>query len=80
MQGKLGEMGWRDKKKLLKEGVSESVAGVMKGRNVCVHGKRGVRSSILLPLLTYGSETWIWKRTQHSRVFCRSELFERSMS
>ncbi len=30
--------------------------------------KRGPRNSILLPTLTYGSETWPWNRAQQSRV------------
>ncbi len=30
--------------------------------------KRGIRNSILLPTLTYGSETWMWNRAQQSRV------------
>ncbi len=30
--------------------------------------KRSLRNSILLPTLTYGSETWTWNRAQQSRV------------
>ncbi len=30
--------------------------------------KRDLRNSILLPTLSYGSETWAWIRAQHSRV------------
>ncbi len=30
--------------------------------------KRSLRTSILLPTLTYGSETWIWNRAQQSRT------------
>ncbi len=30
--------------------------------------KRGLRNSILLPTLTYGSETWTWNRAHQSRV------------
>ncbi len=37
-----------------------SIAGVMKGRNVFMDVKRGLRNSILLPTLTYGSENWTW--------------------
>ncbi len=33
-----------------------SLAGVMKGRNVSMGMKRGLRNSILLPTPTYGSE------------------------
>ncbi len=35
-----------------------SLAGVMKGRNVSVDVKRGLRNSILLPTLIYRSENW----------------------
>lgn len=35
--------------------------------------KRGLRNSILLPKLTYGSETWTWNRAQQSRV-CAVEM------
>ncbi len=35
-----------------------SLTGVMKGRNVSMDVKRGLRKSILLPTLTYGSENW----------------------
>ena len=30
--------------------------------------KRGLKSSIPLPTLTYASETWTWNKAQHSRV------------
>ncbi len=30
--------------------------------------KKDLRNSILLPTLTYGSETWTWNKTQQSRV------------
>ncbi len=45
-----------------------SLTGVMKGRNVSMDVKRGLRNSILLPILTYGSENWTWSRAQRSRV------------
>ncbi len=45
-----------------------SLAGVMKGRNVSMDVKRGLRKSILLPTLTYGSENWTWNGAQQSRV------------
>ncbi len=37
-----------------------SLAGVMKGRTMSMDVKRGLRNSILLPTLTYGSENWTW--------------------
>ncbi len=48
--------------------VIESLARVMKARNVSMEVKRGLRSSILLPTLTYESETWTWNREQQSSV------------
>ncbi len=40
----------------------------MKGRNVSMDVKRGLRNSILLPTLTYGSENWTWNGVQQARV------------
>ncbi len=62
---------WRSKAK--KEAVKGrnaigSLARVMKERNVSMKVKRGLRNSILLPTLTYGSETWTWNRAQKSGV------------
>ncbi len=45
-----------------------SLAGVMKGRTVSMDVKRDLRNSILLPIITYGSENWTWSRAQQSRV------------
>lgn len=51
---------------------------VMKGRNVFIEVNRGLRNSILLPTVTYRSETWTWNTTQQSKsVCCRNELPER---
>ncbi len=44
------------------------LTGVMKGRTVSVDVKRGLRNSILLPALTYGSENWTWNGAQQLRV------------
>ncbi len=45
-----------------------SLGRVMKGRNVSMEVKRGLRNSVLLPTLTYGSEAWTWNRAQQLRV------------
>ncbi len=50
-----------------------SLARVMKGRSVSMEVKRGLRNSILLPILTYGSERWAWNKAQQSRV-CAVEM------
>ncbi len=44
------------------------LAGVMKGEHVSMDVKRGLRNSILLPTLTYGSENWTWNGAYQSRV------------
>ncbi len=38
------------------------------GRNMSMEVKRGLRNSILLPTLTYGSENWTCNWAQQSRV------------
>ena len=40
-----------------------SLARIMRGKNVSMEIKRGLRNSILLPTLMYGSETWTWNKT-----------------
>ncbi len=45
-----------------------SLTGIMKGRNGSMDIKRGLKKSILLPTLTYGSENWTWNGAQQSRV------------
>ncbi len=45
-----------------------SLSGIMKGRNVSMEVKRGLRNSILLPTLTYGLENWTLNGAQQSRV------------
>ena len=50
-----------------------SLTRIMRGRNVSMEIKRGIRNNILLPTLKYGSETWTWNRAQQSRV-CGVEI------
>ncbi|MCP5003018.1 MAG: hypothetical protein GY941_03575 [Planctomycetes bacterium] len=45
-----------------------SLGRIMKGRNVSMEVKRGLRNSIVLPTLTYASETWTWNSAQQSRI------------
>ncbi len=40
----------------------------IEGRNVSMEVKRGLRNSIFLPTMTYGSEPCMWNRVQQSRV------------
>ncbi len=41
---------------------------VMKGRNVSMAVKKGIRNSVILPTLSYASETWTWNAAQQSRI------------
>ena len=56
MDGKIREMAVKGRC------VIASLAKVIKGKNVSMLVKRGLRNSILLPRLTYGSEIWAWNR------------------
>ncbi len=39
---------------------------VMKGRNISKEVKKGIRNSVILPTLSYASETWTWNAAQQS--------------
>ncbi len=39
---------------------------VMKGRNVSMEVKWGIRNSVILPTLSYTSETWTWNAAEQS--------------
>ena len=41
---------------------------IMKNRRVSMEVKKGLRDSIVLPTLTYGSETWTWSETHQSKI------------
>ncbi len=45
-----------------------SLAELVKGRNVSMDVKRGLRNGVLLPSLTYGLENWTWNGAQQLRV------------
>ncbi len=66
---KHGKMGGEIREQVIKvRSVLDSLAGVMKKKTVSMDVKRGLRYSILLPTLTYGSENWTWNEAQQSRV------------
>ncbi len=46
---------------------------VMRGRNVSMVVKKGIRNSVILPTLSYASETWSWNAAQQSRI-CAVEM------
>ena len=63
--GKHGEMEGDIQERVVKgRNVIGSLARIMKGRSVSMDVKRGLRNSIVLPTLTYGSETWTWNAAQ----------------
>ncbi len=52
--------------------VVSALERVMRG-SVSMEVKRGTRRSIILPTLSYGSETWTWNVAQQSRI-CAVEM------
>ncbi len=40
----------------------------MKVRNVSMAVKKGIRNSVILPTLSYASETWTWNAAQRSQI------------
>ncbi len=41
---------------------------IVNGRNVSMEANRDLRNTIIVPSLTYASETWAWNESQRSRV------------
>lgn len=46
----------------------QELTRVMKGRNVPMEMKRGLRNGIAPAILMYESEVWMWIRAQQSRI------------
>ncbi len=46
---------------------------IMNGRSVSMEVKRDFRNTVIVPTLTYASETWAWNESQRSRV-CAVEI------
>ncbi len=40
----------------------------MNGRSMSMEVKRDLRNTVIVPTLTYASETWAWNKSQRSRV------------
>ncbi len=68
MLSKHGEMEEVRKRAVKGRSVTGSLSRVMKGNNVSMEVKKGLRNSILLLTLTYGSEMLTWNRALQSRV------------
>ncbi len=45
-----------------------SLGRIMNGRNVSMEVKSDLRNTVIVPTLTYASETWAWNESQRSRV------------
>ncbi len=45
-----------------------SLGRVVKGRSVSKGVKRDLRNTVIVPTLTYASETWAWNESQRCRV------------
>ncbi len=45
-----------------------SLGRIMKGESVSMEVKRDLRNTVIVPTLTYASETWAWNESQRSRV------------
>lgn len=74
---KHGEM--EDVRAVKDRSVIGSLARVIKGRNMSMEIQGGLRNSIFLPTLTYGSETWTQYRVQQSWVCAAEMSYLRSM-
>ncbi len=62
MEGEIGERTVKGRQ------VMDALERVMKGRNVSITVKQGIRNSVILPTLPYASETWTWNAAQQSRI------------
>ena len=45
-----------------------SLGRIMKGRTVSMEVKKGLRDGVIIPTITYASETWVWNERQRSRI------------
>ncbi len=45
-----------------------SLGHTLNGRSVSMEVKRDLRNTVIVPTLTYASETWTWNESQRSRV------------
>ncbi len=50
------------------EEVVGSLRRIMNGRSVSMEVKMDLRNTVIVPTLTYASETWAWNESQRSRV------------
>ncbi len=48
--------------------VVESLGCMMKGRTVSMEVKKGLCDGIIVPTITYASETWVWNERQRSSI------------
>ncbi len=62
MEGEIREMTVKGRQ------VMGALERVMKGRNVSMAVKKGIRNIVILPTLSYASETWTWNAAQKSQI------------
>ncbi len=65
---KHGDTGETRERALQGRKVVGSLGRIMKGRSVSRAVKRDLRNTVIVPTLTYASETWAWNESQRSRV------------
>ncbi len=58
--------------------VAGSLGQIMNGRNVSMEVKRDLRNTIIVPTLTYASETWARNESHRSRVQAVERSYLRS--
>ncbi|MEL7177812.1 MAG: reverse transcriptase domain-containing protein [Pseudomonadota bacterium] len=66
---KYGDMEKEVKERVMQgKRVDGTLESIMRNKKVGLNVKKGLRDSIVLPTLTYGSETWTWNTEQQSKV------------
>ncbi len=63
-----GTVGETRERALQKRKVVGSLGRIMKGRSVSMEVKRDLRNTVIVPIVTYASETWAWNESQRSTV------------
>ncbi len=73
-----GTEGETRKRALQGRKVVGSLGRIMKGRSVSMEVKSDLRNTVIVPVLTYASETWAWNESQRSRVHAVEMSYLRS--
>ncbi len=78
MSGHGGTEGETRERALQGRKVVGSLGHIMNGRSVSMEVKRDLRSTVIVPTLTYASKTWAWNESQRSRVQAVERSYLRS--